>query len=98
MMNMKEHNKPFYTALRRIGFKREWKSIGGGATTIQYGRGDIRDLRIEVQFWSEHNDCHDIPGTMRASRWIGSRSFEYPIEFTTVDEMCAAISLLEVRP
>lgn len=68
----------FGPELRRLGFKREWRT----RDAIQYTK-TIGDRKIEVQLWCD--------GRHRASHFLGNRMSTAPTCFSNVGELAHVV-------
>lgn len=73
--------QPFFTELRRMGFKRSYPN---DRDCLIYTRMEPDGIRkLDLQLWRD--------GAHRVTHWIGGRETTVPTDFKTLGEMRAAI-------
>lgn len=80
---MKAALKPFYSELRKLGFKRDSLSHFSDGFCVIYQYAFPSGITVDVQLWSD--------GNHRASHMYNGRSRAVPTDFLTVSEMVSAI-------
>lgn len=78
--------RPFFAALRELGFTLDFDSRGGGTRTVQWKK-TVGDRLVEVQLWPDPKF-----GGHRATHSIDGRMCTLPTDFRTVESMRAAIA------
>ena len=81
--------RPFFSALRKVGFELEWDSRAGGVRTIQWLRQENERRIIIVQLWGD--------GRHRVTHSIGRRETTIPTDFIDVAQMVEAIEVERSR-